>query len=96
LIKDDQLQVVADGKPIKTQLAEDVAIKVEVDDFTLASAGDEIVVRGRTIQPPQGPQAGQVFGEEVTITLSQPLETKTVSKKKKSSKSSKSAKRASE
>ncbi len=95
LFKDDQLQVVADGKPIKTQLAEDAEIKVEVDDFTLASAGDEIVVRGRTIQPPQGPQAGQVFGEEVTITLSQPLETKTVSKKKKSSKSSKTAKRAS-
>jgi hypothetical protein len=95
LLKDDQLQVVADGKPVKVQLAKEAEIKVEVDDYTLAAAGDEIVVRGRTVQPPSGQQPGHVFGEDVTITLAQPLEStsKAPAKKKKSSKTTKSAKR---
>ncbi|HEY1601396.1 MAG TPA: hypothetical protein VGG64_17475 [Pirellulales bacterium] len=96
LFKDNQLQVVADGKSIKVELAEDAEIKVEVDDYTLAVAGDEITVRGRTAQPPQGQQAGHVYGEEVTITLSEPLEAsaKAPAKKKKASKA-KTVKRAS-
>lgn len=96
LIKDDQLQVVADGKPIKVQLDKEAEVKVEVDDYTLAEPGDEIVVRGRTVQPPQGQQAGQVFGEDVQITLANPLEaaTKTIKKKKPSkSKTAKPVKR---
>ncbi len=92
LIKDDQLQVIADGKPIKVQLDKDVEVKVEVDDFTLAEPGDEIVVRGRTVQPPQGQQAGQVFGEDVQITLANPLESATKAIKKKKSSKSKTAK----
>lgn len=96
LIKDGQLQVVADGKPVKVPLADDAEIKVEVDDYSLAAAGDEIVVRGRTVQPPQGQQAGQVFGEDVAITLSQPLEstTKAPARKKKSGKGARPVKRA--
>ena len=42
LIKENQLQIVADGKAIKVELAKDAEIKVEVDDYTLAVAGDEI------------------------------------------------------
>ena len=88
LIKDNQLQVVADGKPIKVQLAKEIEVKVEIDDHTLAEAGDEITVRGRTVQPPQGQQPGQVYGEDVTITLAQPLEatSKAPAKKKKTAK----------
>jgi hypothetical protein len=95
LIKDDQLQIIADGKNVKVQLAEDAEIKVEVDDYSLATAGDEITVRGRTVQPPQDKQPGNVVGEEVTITLAQPLEasSKAPAKKKKSSKPVKRASR---
>jgi hypothetical protein len=96
LLKDELLQVVADGKPVKVQLADDAEIKVEVDDFSLATAGDEVVVRGRTVQPPQGQQPGQVYGEDVAITLSQPLEStsKAPAKKKKTSRGAKPVKRA--
>jgi len=95
LIKDDQLQVVADGKNIKIQLAKDAEIKVEVDDYSLAMAGDEITVRGRTVQPAQDKQPGHVYGEDVTITLAQPLEasTKAPAKKKKTAKPVKRASR---
>ena len=95
LIKENQLQIVADGKAIKVELAKDAEIKVEVDDYTLAVAGDEITVRGRTVQPPQGQEAGQVFGEEVTITLADPLAatSKAPAKKKKTAKAAKQVKR---
>ena len=91
LLKDDQLQVIADGKNVKVQLVEDVPIKVEVDDVSWATPGDEITVRGRSVQPAQEKQAGQVYGEDVRITLTQPLEStsKAPAKKKKTSKAAK-------
>jgi hypothetical protein len=92
MIKDTQMQVVAEEeKPIRVQLAKDAEIKVEVDDYTLASIGDEIAVKGRQAVAPLGQQPGQIYAEDVTITLAKPLESdsKAPVKKKKSSKSTK-------
>lgn len=85
LIKDNQMNVVADEKSIKVQLAKDAEVAVDVDDYSLAEAGDEITVKGRMLQPPQGPQAGQIIGEDVSIALANPVQstTKAPAKKKK-------------
>jgi hypothetical protein len=92
MIKDTQMQVVTEEeKPIRLQLAKDAEIKVEVDDYSLASSGDEITIKGRQAVAPLGQQPGQIYAEEVTITLAKPLESdsKAPAKKKKSSKSTK-------
>jgi|GEM_PF-5974300 len=72
-IKDGLMQVQAGSRTVRAKIAEDAKIDVDVDDYTMAEAGDEIQFKGRMV-PPQGPDMpSQVFGDEVTITFAKPL-----------------------
>ncbi len=81
LFKDDQLQVVAGGKQIKAQLTADAEIKVDVDDYTFAQAGDEIAFRGLMAPMGMNDEFGQAIGTDLVITFAKPLEP-TAGKKK--------------
>lgn len=93
--KDNQLIISADGKTVKADVMKDAKVGVEVDDYTLAAAGDEITAKVRQMQPPAGQVPGQVFAEVVTITLSKPLSSnsKVSTKAKKPAKATKRAAR---
>ncbi|MBX7168929.1 MAG: hypothetical protein K1X74_21510 [Pirellulales bacterium] len=75
-LKSGKLTVAADGKQIKAELAPEVKITVEMSDFTLARPGDAIRVIGRQVEP------GKVIGDEIEITLAEPLKALEDPKKK--------------
>jgi hypothetical protein len=80
--KEGQLIVQADGRAIRATLAKDAEIRVELDDFTLAEAGDKIQFQGRMPgqQPAEGPS--QAIADEITITFTEPFEGNTKVKPK--------------
>lgn len=74
--KNNQLMVAA-GKAIKAEVAEDCKITVDVTNYTIAQEGDEIAVVGKLLQEAQTMGdvtiPGQVLAEKVDITLVKPL-----------------------
>ena len=65
--RNGKMSVVVGGRRVQIAVADDVKIKVDVSDPSLAQKGDKIEVRGHYFQK------GAVFGEIVAIELSQPL-----------------------
>lgn len=74
--KNNQLMVAA-GKAIKAEVAEDCKITVDVTNYGIAQEGDEIAVVGKLLQDSQTMGdvtiPGQVLAEKVDITLVKPL-----------------------
>jgi hypothetical protein len=74
--KNNQLMVAA-GKAIRAEVADDCKITVDVTNYTIAQEGDEIAVVGKLLQDAQtmGDLSipGQVLAEKVDITLVKPL-----------------------
>jgi hypothetical protein len=73
--KDGQLVVQAGGRAVRATLADDADLRVELDDYTLAEAGDKIQFKGRMAQQQQQDQGpAQAVGDEITITFTEPFE----------------------
>lgn len=66
--KDGRLTLQADKRQIRAMVADDALLKFEGPDYSYARHGDEIDVQGRLFGQ------GQVLGETVRVTLSQPIE----------------------
>lgn len=91
--KDGTLVVQAGGRAVRATLADKPDISVELDDYTMAEAGDKIQFKGR--MPDQQLQQGpaQALADEITITFTEPFAGDKKSKPKgKSGKSSKGSK----
>jgi hypothetical protein len=75
--KDGQLMVLAGSRKINGATGDKLAVKLNVDDPSLAQAGDTVKVKawyydkGRPVAAINRP--GQALAEEITITLSKPL-----------------------
>ena len=84
--KKGKMIVVVGGRRVQIAVAEDIKIKINVSDASLARKGDKIEVRGYYFQK------GAVFGEIVAIELSKPLVGATKKSKKPKRSSSKKSK----
>jgi hypothetical protein len=73
--KDGQLVVQAGGRAVRAKLAKDADLTVDVDDYTMAEAGDKIQFKGRMPQPTLQPMntPSQAIADEITITFAEPL-----------------------
>jgi hypothetical protein len=84
--------ILAGDKKVKVEFPEDLEIKVEVRDHTIAQVGDDILVTGFLAKPPLNmqnqAQTAEVVGETVEIKLLEPV---TGAKKKKTPASANSA-----
>ena len=70
---------------VKAKISDDAAIKLEVEDYSIAKQGDDISVKGRLLQmgsagPPVQPTL--IVGEEIKITLAEPASGVVIKKKR--------------
>lgn len=75
--QDGRILVLAGSRQVTGRLGEELAVKLNVDDHTLAQAGDTVKVKAwyfeKTRPVSAFNQPGRAIAEEVTITLARPL-----------------------
>lgn len=65
--KRGKLMMAAGRQKVQADVAEDAELTLQVSDYSLAQAGDEIRVRGKLFAP------GKIIGTQIDITLAEPL-----------------------
>ena len=70
-VKNGKLTIVAGDETIKTDLAEDATVGVDITDYRVASKGDKVTAEGSYVRE------GQLLSKEVTIALQNPLQVMT-------------------
>ncbi len=76
-LRDGQMLVLAGGRPLTGHLSDECKVKLDIDDPTLAQAGDSAKVKAWYFENQRPVSAfnrpGQALAEEITITLARPL-----------------------
>ncbi len=73
--KDNEIVVSAGNKKISGKVAEDAAIKINVEDTKDVRAGDAAKIKATYLDPqkPYGMNPGRAVGNEIEVTLAKPL-----------------------